>query len=97
MKNPTQKFPGLTAVYDFMVSGSSVDTFLKRKDVGNLTSFFNSDDQNKIRGQGNPNLSWVISEIHDWPRFLQSIPNDWFRSNLISAHLAMMQGMPLYY
>jgi len=44
MKNPTQKFPGLTAVYDFMVSGTSVDTFLKRKDVGNLTSFFNSDD-----------------------------------------------------
>jgi len=84
-------------VYDFNLSGRSVDAFHGNTGVSNITDYFNTDDYRKITGQNTNKFFWVLSEIHDWPRYLQNDPKNWFSSILISFHLAMMPGIPLYY
>ena len=92
-----QAYPGLTAIYDFDISGTAKSVFLSNSAPSSIQNYFNSNDYNLIAGQNNYSYSWTLCEIHDWPRFLNSIPSDWSVSIMAAAYLLTSQGMPIIY
>jgi glycosidase len=98
MKHPTEKYPGLSSIYDFNEGGTSRGVFLSQQPPSAISAYFGSDDFNKVSGQvKDPKIFWTLLEIHDWTRFLQDAPNDGGRAYVGIGYMIAMQGMPIIY
>src|SRR3989338_1914925 len=95
LANPVAPYPGLNAVYDFDASGTSRDALLGLRPSSDVASYFDSDYYNTIAGQADYRLSWTHLEIHDWPRFLQTQPDNIAASQVGAAYLFTVPGQPI--
>jgi glycosidase len=95
--HPKQKFPGMTAAYDFNESGRSKSVFLSQNPPMLIEQYFKTSEYDIMKGQANPQFSWTLLEIHDWIRFLQDNPYDWGRAKVGLTFLLTMQGSPVIY
>jgi hypothetical protein len=95
--DPINTYPGLNAIYGFHESGSSRDILQDSKSPKDIVDFYEGDDFKTIAGQNDPRLSWVLLEIHDWPRFASPAPTDPYKSALGLAYLMTLPGMPIIY
>jgi hypothetical protein len=78
LNNPTARYPGMNAIYDFQLSGSAKDVFQSNAPLNSLGEWISGNGFRTVDGQGDMRLSWQMIEIHDWPRFLV------FESNIVS-------------
>jgi len=64
--------PGLNAIYDFYVSGTSRDVLLGQNGQAPqaIADYFSSSAYATTAAQADPRDSWTMLEIHDWPRYV---------------------------
>ncbi len=97
LKNSVARYPGMNAAYDFILSGDSRAYLLQQAGGGQVRWDFQSPDHDMLAMQGDRRLSWVVLEIHDWPRFTFQNPTDPWKSKLGLSYLATVEGMPVIY
>ncbi|KAJ3094463.1 hypothetical protein HDU97_008034 [Phlyctochytrium planicorne] len=110
LAHPTQKFPGLTAIYDFFLGGTTRFIVLNynQKADGTATDYnasparigdYFGNQYNTVNAQAPMTNSWLPMEIHDWPRLLKNQLNNDPVGTLAFAFgfLFTMQGQPILY
>ncbi|KAJ3097680.1 hypothetical protein HDU96_000298 [Phlyctochytrium bullatum] len=109
--HPRLKYPGMNAVYDFFLGGTTRDVILSynQKADGTSDKFETSparigdyfgNQYKVVASQGTPmNIAWVPLEIHDWPRLLRDqLSRDPVGTlSFGMAFLLTMQGQPIIY
>ena len=95
LSNPAAPYPGLNAVYDFDASGTSRDALLGQRQSSDVASYFDSSYYKTITGEADYRLSWTHLEIHDWPRYLQTQPNNIGSAQAAAAYLMTAPGQPI--
>ncbi|KAJ3206822.1 hypothetical protein HDU67_007908 [Dinochytrium kinnereticum] len=108
--HPKAKYPGLNAIYDFFLGGTTRKIILEYAQKADGTSlnydsspsriadYFNNQYQT-VASQGNMGISWTPLEIHDWPRLLKNeLDRDPIATiGLSMAFLMTIQGQPIIY
>jgi glycosidase len=70
LRHPNAAYPGLNAIYDFQLSGTTRDIFLGKSPSNNLDEWIHGQGFQTCDKQNDMRLAWTNIEIHDWPRFL---------------------------
>lgn len=93
-----QNFPGMTAAYDFDLSGSMRESLQNNRWFSSVNNHFSSAYYQTIAAQQDPRLNLMHMEIHDWQRYVHGKHKDnpW-KSSLALSFLATMQGIPITY
>lgn len=98
LAHPTQKFPGMTAAYDFAHSGIARDILRAQTNLTSLANYFSSSYYLTLKGQADPRINFTLLEIHDWPRFVAGHhKNNPWKSKLGAGYLLTTSGIPLIY
>ncbi|MCB0385393.1 MAG: hypothetical protein KDD43_08375, partial [Bdellovibrionales bacterium] len=97
LKTPVNKYPGLNAAYDFAHSGTARAVLAGERPPSAVEDYFGSQYFNDLAAQNDYRLSWVLLEIHDWPRFAAKHKTSMAKSLLGLSYLAFAQGSPVVY